>query len=281
MHVRDFAPPILAKLYARVRGTRGETTRIYSSFQEALRDCGKGYEADELAGVILAKTVVFKERLEAASAATLSATEAFGILSVAHVLTHLEGAPGEIRVIDLGGACGAHYFAFKKFFGSRVRFKWTVVETPTMCRYADRIKNEELSFSDNLGDALLRGGTPTLVHVSGVLQFLEHPYAMLDKVVKSRAPYLFFNRMALTAKAEDLITVHRSKLSSNGIGPLPAGIEDKDVRYPYVVLAQSKFESFLGAYEKVVEFDEQSGISPVNNEPVHGGGVLLRLKREP
>src|SRR5262249_51779611 len=98
--------------------------------------------------------------------------------------------------------------------------------------------------------------------------------------VKSRALHLFFNRLAFTAKGNDIISVHRSMLSANGIGPLPAGFVDHEVAYPYVVLARSKFDSFLGPYETVVEFDDRSGISPINGEPIVGGGLLMRLRKD-
>jgi putative methyltransferase (TIGR04325 family) len=279
MHLRDFLPPIVRKVYRTVRRGRAETNHTYSSFQEALRACGKGYEEEELTRVVLGKTLAYKKSLEVASHATVSATEAFGMLSMAHLLTHSEAASRRITVLDLGGACGAHYFAFKRFFGDRIRFRWLVVETPTMCRLAEPLRNDELAFFDSLPAALRSGENPDLLHVSGVLQFVEHPYVMLDLLVKSGAPYLFFNRMAFTAKANDVIGVRRSMLSANGIGPLPPGIRDGEVSYPYVVLARRKFDSFLDSYETVVQFEDNTGLSPIKDEPLQATGMLLRRKR--
>jgi len=278
MRVNDFVPPIVARIYGRARGARTTAQKRYGSYSDAMRDCGKGYGEDEIARVVLEKTIVYKRELDAPGPLQVSATDAYGLLSVAHLLARAEVGRREFAVLDLGGACGAHYFTFKKFFGDQIRLKWVVVETEVMCHAAQRLQTDDLTFVPDLTEALRGLATPDLLHVSGVLQFVERPYEMLDSLVKSGARYLLLSRLALTAKPEDLVTVHRSMLSWNGKGPLPPGIQDREVAYPYAFLSERKFTSYLSAYEPVVEFDDKSALFPVGDEPLTARGLLLRFK---
>jgi len=278
MRVRDFVPPIVARIYGRVRATRTAGPKRYLSFSDAMRDCGKGYGEDEIARVVLEKTIVYKSQLDAGGPLPVSATDAYGLLSVAHLLAGSAPDRREFAVLDLGGACGAHHFICKKFFGDRIRLKWVVVETEVMCRFAERLRTDDLRFVPDLSEALRTLGTPDLLHVSGVLQVVEKPYEMLDKLVKSGARHLLLSRLASTAKSEDLVTVHRSMLSWNGKGPLPPGIQDREVAYPYVFLSEHKLAPYLAGYERVAEFDDKTALLPIDEEPVSSCGLLLRLK---
>ena len=278
MRVRDFVPPIVARMVDRARAARTAGPKRYRSYADAMRACGKGYGEEEIARVVLEKTIVYKGQLDASGPLAVSPTDAYGLLSVAQLLAGSEPARREFAVLDLGGACGAHYFTFKKFFGDRIRLKWVVVETEVMCRFAERLRTDDLTFLPDLSEALRSLGTPDLLHVSGVLQWVEKPYEMLDKLVKTGARYLLLSRLALTAKSEDLVTVHRSMLSWNGKGPLPPGMQDREVAYPYVFLSEHKLAPYLAGYERVAEFDDKTALLPIDEEPVSSCGLLLRLK---
>jgi putative methyltransferase (TIGR04325 family) len=283
MQLHDFVPPILSRLRSRLRSSKSGSgaPTTYRTYAEALTACdGKGYEDQELTRVVFEKTRAYRDALARRPELKVSSTEAYGLLSLAYCL-----APGDGRralsVIDFGGACGAHYFTFRKFFAGAVGLNWIVVETKGMCDVAAPLATSELRFSPDLDEALRLAGTVDLLHASGTIQFVAEPYAILRRINASGANHLLFNRLALGPGSEDVITVHRSMLSWNGIGPLPAAVPDREVAYPYTLLSRPRFEASLAGYDPVVEFDDRSGAPFADGGDVSNVGRLYRLRSAP
>ena len=57
----------------------------------------------------------------------------------------------KLKVLDFGGAAGAHYFIVKSLLDKEIS-NWRVVETSKMTQEAikNQLENSELSFYDNL-----------------------------------------------------------------------------------------------------------------------------------
>jgi putative methyltransferase (TIGR04325 family) len=275
MRLSDFIPPVVTSLARRVRGSSSPEEVIYPSYAAALRACGSaGYQEDAIVRVVFEKTVAYRDALANAPAISISSTEAYGMLSLAYRWARTADTEQKLHVVDFGGACGAHYFAFRKLLGNKVRLRWHVVETPAMQAMGRRLENEELRFFDNLDTAASEVGQTDLLYTSGAIQCVDDPYQVLRRMRYSQPRLMLFNRLALTLKDDDLVTVHKSMLSWNGIGALPAGFADREVRYPYTFLSRRRFEESLDGYRVAIEFDDQSGVHPVGTEPVVGFGRL-------
>jgi putative methyltransferase (TIGR04325 family) len=278
MHLHDLVPPILTRLHRRARASLSGSAATYPSYAAALSACNsKGYDDEEIVRVVFEKTKVYREALDRQPTLKVSSTEAYGLLSLAHCAAMDPGPKPSLKVVDFGGACGAHYFAFRRFFASSLRFDWIVVETGAMCRAAAPLAGGELSFCTALDEAL-RVGPVDLLFASGTIQFVEEPYRVLERMTSSGARHLLFNRLTLGARSEDVITIHHSMLSWNGIGPLPAGVEDREVRYPYTLLSKERFEARLTGYDPVVEFEDPSGAPFAHGEVVSNVGRLYRIR---
>lgn len=77
----------------------------------------------------------------------------------------------------------------------------------------------------------------------------------------------------------DVITIHSSKLSWNGIGELPEGYSDKWIRYPFSFLSESNFlRTIEEDYSLVAKFDDRSGMIEVRGEQIVGYGLLCKHK---
>jgi putative methyltransferase (TIGR04325 family) len=279
MNLRDFVPPIVGRLRARLGAFRADGPATFSTYAEALRACGgQGYEETELARMICEKTKIYRDQVAREPALKISSTDAYGLLAAAYGLA-AASPKRRLSVVDFGGACGAHYFTFKKFFEDSVDLNWIVVETKVMCEAAAPLAGPELEFRSDLDETLTQVGMVDLLHASGTIQFVAEPYRILKRIASSGARHLLFNRLSLGSGNDDVIAIHRSMLSWNGVGPLPAGFRDREVRYPYTLLSKQRFEAELTGYEVVVNFEEATGAPLGPNEGVSNLGRLYRLRQ--
>jgi putative methyltransferase (TIGR04325 family) len=273
----DFVPPVLTSLVRRARTAKASAGVVFPSYVAALRACeGTGYEESDIVRVVFEKTVAYRDLLERTPTVSVSSTEAFGLVSIAYHWARVSnGEKQRLNVIDFGGACGMHYFAFRKVLGPEVALRWFVVETTAMHNMGRQLENRELRFFDDLAVATAEIGDIDLLYTSGTIQCVERPYHVLGTIRDSRPRLVLFNRLALTLNNDDLVTLHKSMLSWHGIGPLPAGFVDREVRYPYTFLAKRKFDESFSGYRVAIEFDDKSGVHPVGSEPVIGLGRLF------
>lgn len=275
MTVYDFIPPILMSLLHKLRARSSQ--RQYDSFSDAMADCSKyGYENSELIDVIVEKTRRYRDTLwEAATPIQLNTTLAYSLCSLL-----APPSPMEINVLDFGGAAGAHYFLARSMLPSSRKLNWTVVETAAMVQKAQPLfAGDELNFSSDLDVTLRAMGQIDIIHSSATLQCVDTPYQYLQKLVSAHARYILLNRLGLTRGDHDVITVHESWLSENGQGPMPDGVSDKKVRYPFVFPKESIFMDILSRNHQIVsEIDDSSGIFPVGDEPIIGRGLLVKRK---
>src|SRR5213593_2108868 len=160
---------------------RAATPARYATYGDALRQCTeRGYENDDIVRVVLEKTRRLRDELQQRSlrGVTLSTPSEISLGTL--VLTIR--APG-LRVLDFGGACGAHYFLARAMLPVSRRLRWVVVETPAMAKAATVLANDELSFSSSVTDAAAHLKPVDLLHTSGTLQCVDTPEVWLRTLV--------------------------------------------------------------------------------------------------
>lgn len=272
---RDFVPPVALSIVRKLRSRFRRTP--YATYDQALSDCTeRSYENADIVTVVVEKTKRYRDNLfEKKTPVQLPTTSAYSLCA-------LLGSYGqnELNVLDFGGAAGAHYFLARCILPPSCRLNWIVVETPAMVeRAAPVLSSNELRFTSDLLDAANAMQRIDLLHTSGTLQCVDRPYDYLQRLLATSAHYILFNRLGLTQGSHEVITIHESWLSSNGPGPMPDGIVDKKVRYPFVFPRASLFmEALSNNYETIVTFDDSSGIFPVDDEPIIGLGLLARRR---
>jgi len=279
--LREMTPPIIWRLkdFYKERSSIKEYKKlknIYTSYAAALEHCitKEGYEDNDVVKTVFEKTKIFKEQINNASPIYLNSTEAFAFLG----FLRLTGNTA-LNIIDLGGACGLYYLYYKQLVKMSTDMKWFVVETTQMCRYGKTLENHELQFRDDFERTLEEVKMVDLLLCSGTLQCVERPYELLELMAESNAEFILFNRLGLTEGDTDVITTHVSNLSDNGIGVLPKGFTDKKVEYPFSFIQKAKFDTIMQAnYDYKIIWSDQSGIFPVNDEPIVGMGILCERK---
>ena len=240
-------------------------TPSYATYQEAAAACRPyGYEADDLVQVVFQKTKTIRDRLRNGLSIQIDP----GVLETLFATSVAMGRREELRVLDFGGGCGVHYFFVKAFYGDRININWHVVETPSMRRKALELRNDELKFFESIEEARVSLGRIDLTHSAGALQCVPDPWKYLRELLGCGAQYLLLNRWDITLGISDIVIVYKSKLSKNGPGSLPSGLNDGITRFPYTFLAKAKVDSVIGKfYNLKYTSEDNSAIHPILLQP--------------
>jgi len=257
--IQHFTPPILWHVY----GKYFDRTKIFSSYSEAASAChDKGYEQNELVYVVQQKTKIFRDLLlnQAPLISDIASTRLFLALSLVKntpIYIYRERGRLKLNVIDFGGACGAHYFTAKSLFND-INFRWHVVETPQMVKKGQEMfENEELKFFDDLRLVRENMESVELLYSSNCFQYVPEPYNLIKELVNFDAKFCFFTKIPLVDRNNEIVLIQESKLSENGHGPLPRGIQDSVAKYPATMLSKQKFETIVKEkFNLRLQFDE-------------------------
>lgn len=274
--LKEIIPPIIYKKLEKLKKEYSHSS--FPTYDAALKSCTKdAYEEQELIEVIFKKTQRFVDNIKTQ---TIPIWESTAYSMIAMLNPVIENGLKEINVIDFGGSCGAHYFHLRNIVDKKLKINWVVVETPTMVTFAQKLANEELSFSSNFDEAIKKLGHIDLIHTSGTLQCVDIPEKYLDGLLNCHAKWIYFNRLALNKIDRNVVSIHTSKLSWNGIGEgLPEGYTDRWVKYPFTFISE---KMFLGKvqrkYTLVAQNFDSSGAYPINGEEIVGYGLLCKLK---
>lgn len=174
----------------------------YSSYEEALEQC-TGYENPAIVEKITHST----ETLIRSPKPDLDSRSQQLLASFAHIQAALPKS--EYRVLDFGGALGAHYHTFKAHLPPTLRFKWFVFETPPMSVAGKKhFANEELDFitKSELEQYIAQGNFDFII-ASSFIQHTEEPEAYWDIIKRFNAPYVLMNRLPLIDKEADILSI--------------------------------------------------------------------------
>jgi len=240
MTFRDFIPPVITRMRAALRNRPAAPEPTPSSFDAALRMCGSGYSDDQLAQVILTKSI---------AAAAQDVALVVGPFQTATTLLAVMTAAAQsrshpLRVLDFGGAFGLSYFLAKQ--RTRMPLAWAVVETPGFVKRSAGLETGELRFFDSVAAARTWLGNVDLAYTSGALQYTPSPEDTLASLLDLQPGVLALLRCAFS-RDNRIIEIQSSLLSENGPGPLPSNVQDRLLRYPRTFASES---SMLEACER-------------------------------
>jgi len=283
------------------------TTRQGDHLLASLHDKEKleqpSYEDSDIVNVVTTKNVIFRDNLRSqiskSGSVTLDTTATRTLLAFS-MMRKKRNDDGVIRVLDIGGGAGFHYFIAKAaIFGDserrsgarrsssgsrkrRVELQWRVVETPAMVRgaRAKGLEEEGLRFYDNIRAAARSLGTVDLLLASSSLQYFPDPIATLNDMVDVQASYLFITRTPMSLHGTKR-TTQTSRLGDNGPGPLPSELSslNRDITYPITYVDKGDVESSLrSGYHITARFLEEQGSFGSDLERYDNYGFFCRLK---
>ena len=205
--MRDCCPPILLKLARQIRNENNAFTGSYDTWADAEKHAS-GYDAD----------IIFQRVREAALKVKRGEAvferdsvcfykEEYRWPALACLLAVAAERGGKLNVLDFGGALGSFYFQHKKFFNQLKSIRWSVVEQAHFVECGNNeFQNEELRFYSQI-DECLANEKVDVIFLSSVLQYLESPHSMLDKLLETKAPYLLIDRTPFIVGIQDKLAI--------------------------------------------------------------------------
>lgn len=114
---------------------------------------------------------------------------------------------GRLSVLDFGGALGSTWWQHRRWLADVPDLRWSVVEQPGFVAAGRReFTTEVLRFYETI-EACFAAEQPTLILLSSVLPYLEHPHALLGELAARDCGWLVIDRTGFTRHGRDQLTV--------------------------------------------------------------------------
>ena len=200
---------------------------IYLSYSAALdASRGAGYESSLLCDVVFAKTRLFIDRLRSSRELDLEAARSLILLAIIRVTPS-----SVIKVLDFGGACGAHFWIASTVLPEQ-RLEWRVVETAAMVSRGRLLSGDSLKFYDSIDAACDDSWKPDVIFASSSVQYSPDVEAAIFSLFQIGARQVFLTRTPWSDLDYPIFLIQQSALSANGPGSLPPEFADQIVTYP-------------------------------------------------
>lgn len=266
--IRALCPPIIFRLFSRTLLFRARLSFSgnYSSWELAKLD-SSGYDA----GIILekVKSAALKVKngdalFERDSVCFHQADNRYPALTCLLYIALRNN--NQLNVLDFGGSLASFYFQHIRLLNSIDKLQWSVVEQPHFVSWgSEHLSSDTLKFYNTTSELPI-DGRPDVIFLSGVLQYLEYPYQMLNELLQLNAEYMLFDRTSFIEGNTDRLTVQT----------VPETIYN--AKYPAWFLSWEKFHQVItvAGYEIMMDF---SGIDATDIG--YYKGLLLQKKTLP
>jgi putative methyltransferase (TIGR04325 family) len=176
------------------------------------------------------------------------------------VLSHTAAAATPIRVLELGGACGASYFELNHLMPGVIG-SWAVVETPRMAAAGrEFFQDEKISFFDDLSAAAANSAGLDLVIAQGVLQYCDDPILTLDSLLSLDFRYIYLTRTMVSTETPTesvIITRQVTNLSDHGPGAAPPNFKSRQSTQVLTLISYESLSSQInGICQPLICFHE-------------------------
>lgn len=180
----------------------------YKSWDDARSKC-TGYNSDLIIERVRASAIKVKEGSASYERDSLIFDEiqySYPLLSGLMWIAARNG--GILKVLDFGGALGTSYFQNRLFLDKLPEVKWCVIEQAEFVKIGRQsFEDEKLHFFFS-PEECLRSFDINVVLLSSVLQYLEDPFELLDKIKSFNIKYLIIDRTPFI-QGKNRITVQK------------------------------------------------------------------------
>jgi putative methyltransferase (TIGR04325 family) len=238
--IKDLLPPALLRLLTGLfYGWHGN----YSSWNEALKKC-EGYGSDNILEKVKESALKVKNGQAVYERDSLLFDHIEYSFPLLSGLLYIAGQNNnKLNILDFGGSLGSSYFQNRYFLDGLSEVKWCVVEQKELVKTGNGMfEDNRLHFFNTVEDCMEKYDIKVVLF-SSVLQYLENPFAMLDKILPKKPEYIIVDRTPFI-DSDDRLTVQKVK---------PKIYKGS---YPCWFFNEEKFISyFTSDYIKVLEFD--------------------------
>lgn len=241
--IEDLLPPGILRKYKDL-SMNFSFKGNYSNWQEA-KKLSLGYDSDIVLDKVKESMLKVKNGEYAfARDSVLFNENEYSFVILAVLLRAALVNNGELSLLDFGGALGSSYYQSRGFLGDVKKLRWNIVEQPKFVDCGKELfENSELRFYRSI-EVCLKSETPHVALLSGVVQYLERPYSLLEEIMRNRLDYLIFDRTFFLRRGPDRLAIQH----------VPARIYS--CSYPIWIFNYDNFIAKLSSgYELIVSFD--------------------------
>ncbi|MCB5184124.1 methyltransferase, TIGR04325 family [Methylobacillus gramineus] len=243
--IKALCPPILFQVLRRLRHRRVSSSFAgnYPSWDQAKLD-SSGYDAANILETIKNSALKVKRgeaTFERDSVCFYHVEYRYPALS--GLLYAALSSGSRLSVLDFGGSLASFYSQHAAILSSVQNLRWGVVEQAhfVVCGQ-ENLNTRVLKFYNTPAEFALEG-TPDVIFLSSVLQYMEKPYQLLEELLQLDAEFFLFDRTSFN-DGDDRLSVQT----------VPPSIYPAS--YPAWFLSWSKFLDTMSSagYEIIMEF---------------------------
>lgn len=211
--IKRFVPPVVFDYYRNLfmLNTASEILWFgnFKTWQDASQKC-LGYDAD----VILDKTK--RSALKVKNGETAFERDSVIFENpeycwplVSWLLRISMELKGKLHLIDFGGSLGSTYYQNFTFISEIEDLEWNIIEQKHFVDTGKEFfEDEKLKFWYSLKECLSET-KPDLVLFSGVLQYLEEPFSLIEEIKNENFRYIIIDRTGFIDSENHRITVQK------------------------------------------------------------------------
>lgn len=171
---------------------------------------------------------------------------------------------GKLNVLDFGGSLGSTYFQNRVFLSALSDVRWNVVEQLRHVEIGRKwFEDDRLRFYATIADCMAVT-QPNTVLLSGALQYVEHPYKVLEEVLDGSSDCIIIDRTPFWNGPTDRLCVQT-------VPP-----EIYSASYPGWIFSMPRFAANFGSRWKIAaEFESLDRLSgPI--DLAYRGMIVMR-----
>ncbi len=241
-YLKEFILPGVLRVLRRIKNGRIGLSGDYSDWQTALNKC-TGYDSS----VIFLK--VYDALLKVRRGEAVYERDSVLFDEIQYSWPLLAGlmwvaaqGGGKLNIVDFGGSLGSTYFQNINFLKNLPEVLWNVVEQKHYVASGQKdFQTEELKFYYSLEECCV-DNQPRAILFSGVLQYLEKPYAILEEIRQRNFDFILIDRTPFSEISKDKIVIQK----------VPPQIFDDS--YPCWIFSEEKFRNFYKDYKIIADF---------------------------
>lgn len=209
--IKRFIPPVLLDYYRRIFKHNTVSEILWFGNFKTWRDASEkciGYGAD----IILDKTKQSALKVKKGEAAferdsVLFENPEFCWPLVSWLLRISLELKGKLHLIDFGGSLGSTYYKNLPFLSEIEDLEWNIIEQKQFVDTGkDLFEDNKLRFWYSIKECLLNS-QPDLILFSGVLQYIEDPFSLIEFVKNENFKYIIIDRTGFIKSEYQRITV--------------------------------------------------------------------------
>lgn len=149
---------------------------------------------------------------------------------------------GKLNILDFGGSLGSTYYQTKKFLDRISEVSWSIIDQPSFVECGEKnFANESLHFYETI-EQCINEQQPDVLLLSSVLQYIEDPYLLLNKLLAHKFKIIVIDRTPFSENNEDIIKIQK----------IPPSIYS--VSYPCWFFSESRFKAIFTSYQLIESF---------------------------